>query len=210
MLDHPNKRTQISETEEQVKKVMNELKTALNINTTSKTSINPLVENYCPNILKQLKELYPNDTFEHVQKLLQIDADKTVEDLANVKPRRKLNEEEIKKYSQPSEESIEKPVDVRNFISSSKKMVADCIALMGKKSHDYASNQNRYSNFEYAAQAAGIKPEQAILSLIGIKVARLTQLVSAGKTPENESVEDTMKDLINYTLILSGYLQGLQ
>ena len=72
------------------------------------------------------------------------------------------------------------------------------------KNEDYAEEGNPYSNFEEAGETAGITTDQQFLSLIGVKLARLRQLFS-GKTPNYESLEDTLKDLAVYATILYSY-----
>lgn len=72
---------------------------------------------------------------------------------------------------------------------------------MLKKGNDY-SNSDRLSNFKQVASITGQTSEQVCLVLIGIKVARLGQLLS-GKTPNNESIDDSILDLANYTVLLS-------
>ena len=72
------------------------------------------------------------------------------------------------------------------------------------KSHDYARVENRYSNFEFAAQIADEfpdGPDRVFATLMGIKLARLSELLSQDKTPKHESVEDTFLDLCNYGVL---------
>ncbi len=73
--------------------------------------------------------------------------------------------------------------------------------VMLSKGDDY-SGQDRLSNFKLAGQISGITPEQNCLSLIATKVARLGQLLS-GKTPNNESIQDSILDLANYAVLLA-------
>ena len=68
------------------------------------------------------------------------------------------------------------------------------------KSEDYA-NEDVLSNFKTAGANIGISAELQCLSLIATKVARLGNLLS-GKTPNNESVSDSILDLSNYTDLL--------
>lgn len=82
---------------------------------------------------------------------------------------------------------------------------ANAFDTMLAKNHDYAEDRNPYSNFEFGAESAGITVEQGLLFLIGIKMARLKQLLVSDKTPNNESVEDTLEDTINYTAILKAF-----
>lgn len=76
---------------------------------------------------------------------------------------------------------------------------------MLKKGNDY-SDQDRLSNFKLAGAITGIGAELNCLNLIATKVARLGQLLN-GKTPNNESVEDSLLDLANYTLLLHMILE---
>ena len=68
------------------------------------------------------------------------------------------------------------------------------------KGEDYA-NEDVLSNFKTSGANIGISAEQQCLSLIATKVARLGNLLS-GKTPNNESVSDSILDLSNYTDLL--------
>lgn len=78
---------------------------------------------------------------------------------------------------------------------------------MRNKSNDYAEGGDAFLNFKTAAQIAGISPEQTLLTLLGMKMSRLTQLISKGKKARNESVEDTMLDIINYVVLLRGMMK---
>jgi hypothetical protein len=79
----------------------------------------------------------------------------------------------------------------------------EIMEITKKKAHDYAS-QDVLSNFKgvsTAAKALGInigKPEQYALFMVILKIARLTNLLNSGKIPNNESVDDSFKDGINY------------
>lgn len=68
------------------------------------------------------------------------------------------------------------------------------------KSHDYASEDGPFSNFERAAIIASwfnTPIDQVFATLIGVKIARLAELCN-GKTPKNESIDDNGLDLANY------------
>jgi len=75
------------------------------------------------------------------------------------------------------------------------------------KNHDYAQDGNPYSNFCQAADvAAGFSGIDAVFAtMIGVKLARLRELTSAGKTPNNESIADTRKDLAMYAALWASY-----
>jgi hypothetical protein len=76
--------------------------------------------------------------------------------------------------------------------------------LHNKKSNDYAQNNDYYSNFKFAAFVAGVTVDQVFRVMLGIKLARLKELKS-GKTPNFESIQDTILDLANYGCIYASY-----
>jgi hypothetical protein len=74
-------------------------------------------------------------------------------------------------------------------------------SIMFKKGNDY-SNQDRLSNFKLAGGIVGSTAELNCLNLIATKVARLGVLLNSNSLPNNESIEDSIIDLGNYTLLL--------
>lgn len=74
-------------------------------------------------------------------------------------------------------------------------------AIQLSKGDDYA-NEDRLSNFKLAGKICGLTPEQNCLSLIATKVARLGVLISGENKPNNESVDDSIIDLISYGTLL--------
>ncbi len=72
---------------------------------------------------------------------------------------------------------------------------------MFKKGNDYA-NEDRLSNFKLAGSIVGLSASQNCLSLIATKVARLGVLIK-GSEPNNESIDDSILDLICYSCLLS-------
>jgi len=77
------------------------------------------------------------------------------------------------------------------------------LKVSASKRHDYA-DADVLSNFKSVSQAAdslGLnigEPEQYALFMVILKIARLSNLLNAGKTPNNESIEDSFLDGINY------------
>jgi hypothetical protein len=78
--------------------------------------------------------------------------------------------------------------------------------ILFKKGNDYA-NTDRLSNFKLAGSICQLKAEQNCLSLIATKVARLGVLLNSEKTPDNESIQDSVLDLANYSVLLSMILK---
>jgi len=77
--------------------------------------------------------------------------------------------------------------------------------ILAKKSNDYAG-EDLLSNFRLAGMIVNQRTEcpdaMNCLNLIGTKVARLGQLLSSNKSTQNESVQDSVIDLANYTVLL--------
>jgi hypothetical protein len=73
-----------------------------------------------------------------------------------------------------------------------------------KKNEDYATEQNPFSNFHFQTQVVKeFKHDQdkVFASLVAVKLARLANLLSSDKVPNNESIEDTFIDAANYMLL---------
>lgn len=71
-----------------------------------------------------------------------------------------------------------------------------------KKGDDYAGQADRLQNFKLAGNIAGDDATKNCLHAISTKVARLSQLLNSGSEPKNESVEDTLLDLANYSFLM--------
>jgi hypothetical protein len=83
-----------------------------------------------------------------------------------------------------------------------------------KKREDYASDPtaNPFENFDRSSIIASWFPNRykSFAVLIGTKIARLGALLITGKTPSNESIDDTFLDLITYCALFYGYWKERQ
>lgn len=73
-----------------------------------------------------------------------------------------------------------------------------------KKSHDYASNDSPYANYQFAGKMSRLfdNPDDAgFIGRIAEKLYRLANLENAAKIPSNESVEDTEIDICVITAL---------
>lgn len=68
------------------------------------------------------------------------------------------------------------------------------------KNHDYAQDGDPLSNFRFAAETAGADMDTVFRVLIGVKLARLNELLK-GKTPKHESIDDSLLDLSVYAAL---------
>jgi len=73
--------------------------------------------------------------------------------------------------------------------------------VLFSKGDDYA-NTDRLSNFKLAGAIAGGDARTNCLNMIATKVARLGVLLNSDKKPNNESIEDSVLDLANYSVLL--------
>jgi hypothetical protein len=75
--------------------------------------------------------------------------------------------------------------------------------ILLSKGDDYA-NTDRLSNFKLSGAICGLTPELGCLHLIAVKVSRLGVLLQpTSGEPKNESVQDSIIDLANYSVLLS-------
>lgn len=78
-----------------------------------------------------------------------------------------------------------------------------CLKLSSSKREDYVTvpGVDNHENFKRSAEIASWfrhDRDKAYAVLIGTKLARLGSLLSKESKPNNESIEDTFVDLINY------------
>ena len=82
-------------------------------------------------------------------------------------------------------------------------------ALVQRKNADYTNESGPFSNFE-RVEALGIATtEQGFLTRLMDKFCRVITFVQRGTLKvSDESVEDTLLDLANYSLLLCAYIQS--
>ena len=85
--------------------------------------------------------------------------------------------------------------------------------LLDAKGHDYAADDSAFINFTLTgmildwAVSRGLQQEElAFVSHIATKLARMIELRGSGKTPKNETIEDTCMDLANYAALWGGWI----
>ena len=94
------------------------------------------------------------------------------------------------------------------YINKLTKNVNNAINIIIKKSSDYAKSDNPFSTFEMA-KLLGMNVENGIVLRMGDKLSRIANLLKKDKIMvKDESIEDTLIDLMNYANILLVYLQN--
>jgi hypothetical protein len=96
------------------------------------------------------------------------------------------------------------------FLQNAKQTFQECLAILNKKSADYATSQDPFKNFRMFESVPGFSVEQGIIYRIGDKLSRIATLLNGTPEVKDESVSDTLSDLINYTAILKIWLEQTQ
>jgi hypothetical protein len=81
----------------------------------------------------------------------------------------------------------------------------ECLNLAHRKNKDYSIENDAFLNFRHS-EVVGVSPERAILIRIMDKITRISNLLDKQATVSDETVDDTIKDTVNYLLILSAML----
>ncbi len=90
------------------------------------------------------------------------------------------------------------------------KFCADALALTKKKNNDYAgsSGTQPFANFELAEEMGICTTEQGFLVRLSDKLCRISNFVHDGVLQvSDESVRDTLIDILNYTVLLAAYIE---
>lgn len=68
-----------------------------------------------------------------------------------------------------------------------------------KKSHDYASDAQPFANYHFAGMVSGMfsysAQDAGFAGRLAEKIYRIASLEGSGKTPKNETIEDTERDI---------------
>jgi hypothetical protein len=86
------------------------------------------------------------------------------------------------------------------------------IETMKKKNADYTGfkDDNPFANFE-AVEAFGLNTEIGFLTRMTDKMARIASFVKNGELRvKDESVQDTLLDLANYSMLFAAYLKSIK
>lgn len=85
----------------------------------------------------------------------------------------------------------------------------DCLETSKRKNSDYTGKtDDPFSNFR-SVEVLGITTEQGFLTRMMDKMKRIASFAEQGELQvKDESVTDTLKDLANYSCLLSGYIKS--
>jgi hypothetical protein len=93
--------------------------------------------------------------------------------------------------------------DPNSYIQASAETLAE---VLSSKNHDYAPT-GEFSNFEKAAEIAGIEPIDVMVAQAAIKMTRIQSIMGKPQAYA-ESMADSLLDLAGYALIAHAYLSA--
>lgn len=92
------------------------------------------------------------------------------------------------------------------LIQSMETTFNQCILTAIDKNHDYSSNTDPFKNFK-SSEFVGVPVERAILVRMMDKMARISNGLNSELLVKDETIHDTLMDIINYSAILKAYLE---
>ena len=86
-----------------------------------------------------------------------------------------------------------------------------CLETTERKNSDYTGSSNDpFANFK-AIEVYGIKTEVGFLTRMTDKLARIASFIKNGELMvKDESVQDTLLDLANYSMLFAAYLESIK
>lgn len=96
-------------------------------------------------------------------------------------------------------------MDRTQFVDFIEQKQKESLELIRRKNADYANDGGPFENFELSGQL-GVSVEQGIVVRMADKLKRISNLIGREAKVADESIEDTLQDLSNYSLILLAYL----
>ena len=90
----------------------------------------------------------------------------------------------------------------QEFLNQIKNSQEKGLELIHKKNADYAGEKKPFKNFDTVEYICGISSEKGILVRMCDKLVRIENLLNTKAKVKDESIEDTLLDLANYSYIL--------
>lgn len=95
----------------------------------------------------------------------------------------------------------------KEFLKSIERTFAVGLDICTKKNADYAGEDDPFKNFK-SAEVVGVPLERAILVRVLDKLSRVSNLLDKEAAVADESIEDTLIDMINYLAILKAHRES--
>jgi hypothetical protein len=97
------------------------------------------------------------------------------------------------------------------LLENHNRLCTTALNLMRRKNHDYAGRggESPFANFTRCESMGICTTEQGFLVRMTDKMSRLSSFIEAGTLQvKDESVEDTILDIINYAVLFQSYLES--
>jgi len=91
-------------------------------------------------------------------------------------------------------------------IELAKQFYDKCFDILKKKAHDYAQEDDCFSNFKKIASICEVPTSKVFIMFMTVKIARLVELTKKGESQTGESMQDSCLDIANYGCLMSLYL----
>lgn len=101
---------------------------------------------------------------------------------------------------------IEPISDSNILIKDCESTFRECLNTMRRKNHDYADGSS-FKNFQMSS-FVGVTPQRGVLVRMMDKISRINTLLDKNPEVVDESVMDTLDDLINYSAILKSLIKN--
>jgi hypothetical protein len=97
----------------------------------------------------------------------------------------------------------------KQYIKYHKEFCDKMIEITKKKNADYSGSGDAFSNFTAVEKIGITTAERGFLTRMMDKICRINTFVERGFFDvKDESVEDTLLDLANYSALLAGYIKN--
>lgn len=95
----------------------------------------------------------------------------------------------------------------RQFLRRIQILYKENLETCRKKNHDYAGSTDPFRNFK-ACEMYGLTVEEGLIVRMSDKMVRISNLLKSEAKVKDEKITDSLKDLANYAMILSVYLEN--
>ena len=99
-------------------------------------------------------------------------------------------------------------MDSKKLLEFFDSMTSKMRATMKDKNHDYSSGESAFKNFKMVEDYGITSTEKGIFIRMLDKIARLSTGLSSSLKVSDESLNDTLQDLANYSILLAAYLES--
>lgn len=96
------------------------------------------------------------------------------------------------------------------YLEGFKVIIQEMYELTAAKNADYADADDAFANFRLVEDLGVVKTEEGIVVRMSDKFKRLTNLLHREGQVKDEGLEDTLKDLSVYSILLLLYLRSIK